>query len=235
MTRTPREEPWSDGGRGGAPAVLVDVVDTRAEAQALEPPPLIIREVLRDALAIGTLPSVERIDAGHSNPTFLVDAEGTRLVLRRPPRPPFAPKAHDVMREYRILSALRDQPVRTPMPVLARTDTATMGAPFYLMEAIDGLVMRDSAPPPLDTPEQRAIAGAELIDALAELHAVDPLAAGLGDPARGAEYLQRQVKLWAKQWTHNQTRSVPALDEVTRRLERDIPDSPRISDRKSVV
>jgi aminoglycoside phosphotransferase (APT) family kinase protein len=209
--------------------VLQDVVDTWGEIGELEPPPLIVRERLRATLGCAELPDVERIDAGHSNPTFLVRSSEGCWILRRPPRPPFAPTAHDVLREHRILSALRDQPVRTPMPYLACDDPAVIGAPFYLMEALDGLVVRDVTPSPLDTPELRAGIAVELVDALAELHDVAPERAGLGHPGRGEAYLERQVELWATQWARNQTRPVPALEELTRRLRRNRPTSPRIA------
>lgn len=217
-------------GSDPVPAALVDITDTWEQARALLAPPLIVREGLRDALGATELPEVERIDAGHSNPTFVVRSQGARWILRRPPRPPFAPKAHDVLREHRILTALRDQPARTPLPGLACTDPAVIGAPFYLMEALDGVVLRDATPPPLDTPQEHRRAGEELVDALAELHAVDVAAAGIGDPAGGAGYLQRQLALWSAQWDRRaQPRCLPAVDELSRHLRRTLPRSPRIS------
>src|SRR4051794_22249864 len=142
-----------EDGRGRS--ALLDVVDRWEDAQQLDAAPLIVRERLRDALHLSTVPDVERIDAGHSNPTFLVTSGDSRWVLRRPPRPPFARTAHDVLREHRILTALRDEPVRTPLPVVAVEDPAFMGAPFYAMEALDGVVLRDEAVAPLDSPAER--------------------------------------------------------------------------------
>jgi aminoglycoside phosphotransferase (APT) family kinase protein len=220
--------PASDG-PVSRPPLLCDIVDTWDEAAGLPQAPLVVRAGVREALGLAELPLVERIDAGHSNPTFLVACDGRRWILRRPPRPPFAPKAHDVLREYRFLRALRDEPVRTPMPVLACEDASLIGAPFYLMEALDGLVLRDDVPPPLDTPGERALAGRELVDALAELHAVEPERVGLGDPTHGATYLDRQVELWSDQWARHQTRAVPAVDEVTRRLRRRVPHPARVT------
>jgi aminoglycoside phosphotransferase (APT) family kinase protein len=97
------------------------------------------------------------------------------------------------------------------------------------MEALDGLVLRDRALPPLDSPLERTRVGHELVDALAELHAVDPAAAELTDRTDGGGYLQRQVALWSSQWERNQTRTIPALDQVARKLRSTIPTSPRVS------
>ena len=214
----------------GETVALVDVVDTWAQARLLDVPPLIVREGLRDALGADSLPEVRRIDAGHSNPTFLVENAGTRAILRRPPRPPFAPKAHDVLREHRILAALRTHPVRAPRPILACEDPAVIGAPFYLMEALEGLVLRDVTPAPLDAPQEHGRAATELVDALVELHAVPARDAGMGRPGRGATYLERQLALWAGQWTRlRRTRDIPALDEVARRLGATRPESPRVA------
>jgi aminoglycoside phosphotransferase (APT) family kinase protein len=213
-----------------ATAPAADIVDTWDDATALEQPPLIVRSGLRDAMGADELPEVERIDAGHSNPTFLVRTGEGRWILRRPPRPPFAPKAHDVLREHRILDRLRDQPVRTPTPLLACTDPAVIGAPFYLMEALDGLVLRGTSPAPLNTPQERALAGAELVDALVELHAVDPVAARIGDPAGGNGYLERQLDLWSAQWKRRpHKREVPAIDEVAARLRATRPQTAGVS------
>jgi aminoglycoside phosphotransferase (APT) family kinase protein len=212
------------GDRADAPGAsgtlaLVDVVDTWAQARLLDAPPLIVREGLRDVLHGETLPEVHRIDAGHSNPTFLVEHEDTRAILRRPPRPPFAPKAHDVLREHRILDALRDQPVRAPVPILACEDPAVIGAPFYLMEALDGIVLRDVTPAPL-----------ELVDALVELHAVPARDAGMGRATRGNTYLERQLALWSGQWSRlRHTREIPAIEEVERRLTATRPSSPHVA------
>ncbi len=209
---------------------LVDVVDTWAQAHLLDAPPLIVREGLRDVMGGAELPEVQRIDAGHSNPTFLVEHEGTRAILRRPPRPPFAPKAHDVLREHRILAALRDQPVRAPLPILACEDPAAIGAPFYLMEALDGIVLRDVTPAPLDGLRGHERAAEELVDALVELHAVPARDAGMGRAARGSTYLERQLGVWSGQWSRlNHTREIPAVEEVARRLEETRPASPRVA------
>ena len=207
-----------------------DIVDRWEDARELDTPPLIVREGLAKALKAEELPEVERIDAGHSNPTFLVLSQGDRWILRRPPRPPFAPKAHDVLREYRVLAALSDQQVRTPTPLLACDDPAVIGAPFYLMEALDGLVIKADTPPPLGTPEQRARVGDELVDSLVELHAVDIDVAKIGSRASGASYLERQIALWSGQLDQRKlVREIPALTALTQHLSSQIPVSPTVS------
>jgi aminoglycoside phosphotransferase (APT) family kinase protein len=143
---------------------------------------------------------VQRHMAGHSNETFFVRRGPDEWVLRRPPRGAFLPTAHDVLREYRVLSALSRTPVRAPRPVLACDDRSVIGAPFYLMERVRGFVIRGELPPGFveDVPARGAI-GDELVDALAELHAVDWQAVGLAGWGRPTGYLERQVRRWRGQ------------------------------------
>ncbi|CAB4856644.1 unannotated protein [freshwater metagenome] len=223
-------QPTPDALTGAEAPAFVDIVDSWEEAAGLEAEPLIVLEGLRAALGSDELPQVERIDAGYSNPTFVVCDAGRRYVLRRPPRPPFAPKAHDVLREYRILAALKSEAVRAPTPALMSEDPAHMNAPFYLMEALDGVVLRGATTPPFDTPEQRALIGAELIDALAELHDVDAGSVGLGDPARGEQYLARQLDLWSGQWEERAgRRDIPEIDVLSAWLRAEMPVSRRVA------
>lgn len=134
---------------------------------------------------------VTRHVAGHSNETFFVKRGPHHWVLRRPPLAVYLPTAHDVLREYRILSALKQTPVRVPQVVLACEDPSVIGAAFYLMEKVEGFVIRDHVP---ETLEANRI-GVELVTALSELHQVDPTAVD-GKPAG---YLQRQVRRWSGQ------------------------------------
>jgi len=211
------------------PERLLDVGDTWDQARALPTAPLIVREGLQRVLHTDELPEVTRINAGHSNATFFLRTPQLTCILRRPPRPPFEPKAHDVLREHRFLAALRNRPVRAPIPLLACRDTRVIGAPFYLMEALDGVALRDQLPPQLDCAAGRARIGDELIDALIELHSVEPHELRLGDPATGRNYLVRQIELWRNQWERNRTRPVPALDEVTERLRKSVPVPQRLA------
>ena len=167
------------------------IVDTPEEAAALELAPLLVRrplEAFLDGCGLGSGPvEAEPLGDGHSNITYLIKREGGEWVLRRPPRPPLPPSAHDVLREARLLSAVEDADVRTP-PVLATCDDeSVIGAPFYVMEKIEGDVVVTDIPPALDTPAERARMAEELIDALVEIHAVDWQASGLegyGKPTR---------------------------------------------------
>jgi aminoglycoside phosphotransferase (APT) family kinase protein len=170
---------------------------------------------------------VERHRAGHSNETFFVRRSGQEWVLRRPPRGAFLPTAHDVLREHRVLVALADTPVRAPRPVLACADEAVLGAPFYLMERVEGVVVRDRLPSFLDEAGRAAI-GAELVDALAELHAVDWLASGLEGWGKPSGYLERQVRRWAGQLqlATRYTRPLPDLVRVADWLSETVPPSP---------
>jgi aminoglycoside phosphotransferase (APT) family kinase protein len=170
---------------------------------------------------------VERHQAGHSNETFFIRRSGEEWVLRRPPRGAFLPTAHDVMREHRVLSALADTAVRAPRPLLACEDESVIGAPFYVMERVEGLVIRDRLPDWADEEERRRI-GEELIDALVELHAVDWEKVGLDGWGRQSGYLDRQLKRWSGQLelTVPLTRPLLDLEKAGRWLADNKPESP---------
>src|SRR2546422_568175 len=146
-----------------------DVVTTAEEAARLDLPPLIIRENLERYLA-EKLPAetteveLERIGEGHPNTTFLVNRGDPRGVLRRPPRPPLPPSAHDVLREWRLLDAVKDTSIRAPRTLLACDDETVIGAPFYLMEYCVGSVITDGIPKDLDSPAERRRMGLDLVD-----------------------------------------------------------------------
>ncbi|MGH2675800.1 MAG: phosphotransferase family protein, partial [Actinomycetota bacterium] len=172
---------------------------------------------------------VERHRAGHSNETFFIGRSGHEWVLRRPPRGAFLPTAHDVLREHRVLSALADTPVRAPRPVLACGDEAVIGAPFYVMERVHGIVVRDRLPEFVDEGEDsdRRRIGEELIDALAELHGVDWAGVGLEGWGKPTGYLERQLRRWTGQLqlTARLTRPLPELLRVGEWLEEGLPPS----------
>jgi aminoglycoside phosphotransferase (APT) family kinase protein len=206
-----------------------EVVDTPQDAAELELAPLLVREPLEeflDACGIGSgALEAERIGEGHSNVTFLVRRGAARVVLRRPPRPPLPPSAHDVLREARLLRALERTPVRVPRVLAVAEDDALLGVPFYVMEEMHGSVITSEIPPELDTPEQRRRIGEELIDALVEVHAVDWRACGLEGYGKPAGYLERQVRRFTGLWEHNKTRELPVVEELAEWLGRNMPGS----------
>src|SRR2546423_11493159 len=207
-----------------------DVVDTAAEAAAQELPPLIVREPLRDYLdarGLGSGPvEASRIGEGHSNITYLIERGGERFVLRRPPRPPLPPSAHDVLREARLLTAVRDADVRTPPVLDACDDESILGVPSYVMEYIEGTVITTEVPDELSTPDERRRICSELIDSLAEMHAVDWRACGLEGFGKPTGYLDRQLRRFGGLWDINKTRDLPLVQEVGEWLAANKPDSP---------
>src|SRR3954447_12404537 len=166
------------------------------------------------------------IAGGRSNLTFAVgDRDGPRRwALRRPPgrRPPLhgvLGSAHDVGREHRVVSALNPTDVPVPPVVGLCADNDVTGAPFFVMEFVDGIVLRD------DELERGGFAGDvrrgasyAMVETLAELHAVKPAAVGLGELGRQAGYIARQLKRWKGQVDQAKTRELPALDEAHARL-----------------
>jgi aminoglycoside phosphotransferase (APT) family kinase protein len=208
----------------------MDVVDTAQDAADLELPPLLVREPLEeflDAHRIGEgRLDAERIGEGHSNITFLVRRGDARVVLRRPPRPPLPPSAHDVLREARLLKALEGTPVRVPKVLAVGDDEAILGVPFYVMEEMHGSVLASSIPPALDTPGERRRIAEELVDALVEVHTVDWGACGLDGYGKPTGYLERQLRRFTGLWEHNKTRELPVVEELGEWLGRNMPESP---------
>src|SRR5436305_3396825 len=207
-----------------------DVVDTAAEAAEQELPPLIVREPLAeylDSRGIGSGPlEASRIGEGHSNITYLIERGGERFVLRRPPRPPLPPTAHDVLREARLLAAVQEADVRTPRVLDACDDAAVLGVPFYVMEYLEGTVITGAIPDTLDTPDERRRISEELVDSLAEMHAVDWAACGLDGFGKPTGYLDRQLRRFRGLWEINQPRGLPLVQQVGERLAANKPESP---------
>ncbi|MEX2659694.1 MAG: phosphotransferase family protein [Acidimicrobiales bacterium] len=166
------------------------------------------------------------IAGGHSNLTYKVnDARGRAFVLRRPPLGQVLATAHDMGREHRIISALGPTDVPVPPALAYCDDTDVNGAPFYVMGFVEGHILRDAAAAEASlTPEQRRRAGESLVDVLAEIHAVDPGAVGLGELGRKEGYIERQLKRWYRQFEQSKLRDVPDVDEVHGLLLRDLPD-----------
>ena len=147
--------------------------------------------------------TVEQFPSGFSNLTYLIRLGDRELVLRRPPFGSAVKSAHDVGREYRILEGLICVFPRVPRPVAFCEDLSVLGAPFYLMERVAGVIVRDRGPGDL-----RPLSEA-CIDLLADIHAVDLQATGLSDLGRGEGYVERQIRGWTERYVRARTDEVP--------------------------
>jgi aminoglycoside phosphotransferase (APT) family kinase protein len=180
----------------------------------------------RELPALAAPFTAQVITGGQSNITArITDAQGREFVLRRPPLHGVLPTAHDMGREHRIIHALGPTPVPVPDAYAYCDDPEVIGAPFYVMSYVDGIVLNDieTAEATLDE-EARAHAGLSLVDALVSLHAVDVDAVGLGDLARRDELVRRQLKRWHTQFEASKTRDLPAVDRVHALLAAHIPE-----------
>jgi aminoglycoside phosphotransferase (APT) family kinase protein len=205
-----------------------DVVRTHDEAAANTREPLVVIEPLREFLTGHDLEAPQDLDAapigeGHSCVTYELS---THVVLRRPPRGPLPPSAHDVLREARLLRALEPTPVRVPKVLAVCDDESVIGAPFYVMERVQGEVITTRLPEALDNPEQRVKIADELVDALVELHAVDWPQLGLEGFGKPTGYLERQLRRFNGLWEHNRTRELPEVEQVGQWLGANLPESP---------
>jgi len=176
-------------------------------------------------LVVGATVGVERITTGHSNEVFRVTRGERVFVLRRPPRTPLSPTAHDMAREFRLLQAFFGRAaVPVPEPIACCVDLDVLGVPFYLMAPIDGVVVRESLPHQLegdpDAPRECAFA---LVDALAGIHAFDWEAGGLAGFGKPDGYLERQVPRWLGQLERYATRPLPEVDAAGRWLQQHTP------------
>jgi aminoglycoside phosphotransferase (APT) family kinase protein len=167
----------------------------------------------------------EVIPGGRSNLTYIVDDGENRFVVRRPPLAHVLPTAHDMAREYGVLSALQDTGIPVPRVIALCEDDAVIGAPFYVMEWIDGHVVRDALPVEFaDTRQTRRAMSSALIETLLQLHAIDPDAIGLGDFGHPDGFLARQVRRWWQQWEASKTRELPSIEVLHRRLDENVPE-----------
>jgi aminoglycoside phosphotransferase (APT) family kinase protein len=177
------------------------------------------------------LPSIHLILGGRSNLTYRLEfppgAAGpapVRLVLRRPPLGHVLPTAHDMTREYRLISALHGTSVPVAGPVAFCTDTEVIGSPFYVMEYVDGAAVRTREQAAAITPEQARVISERLAAMLATIHGLDVTDVGLGDLGRPEGYMRRQLNRWQKQWDLSASRDVPGYHELVARLEEGLPE-----------
>lgn len=165
------------------------------------------------------------IEGGRSNLTYRVmDGSGVTVVLRRPPLGHVLATAHDMGREYKIISAVGKTCVPVPRALGLCVDESINGAPFYVMSFVNGAVLDSPASAEQLSVELRRTASEHLFDVLAELHQVDIDAIGLGDLAKRTGYIERQLKRWSTQWRHSKTREFPAVEEAERLLRERIPE-----------
>ncbi|WP_047869345.1 phosphotransferase family protein [Nocardiopsis sp. RV163] len=164
------------------------------------------------------------VAGGKSNLTYVVTDGAGSWVVRRPPLGHVLATAHDMPREYRVMSALRDTAVPVPRTHVLCEDSEVLGAPFYVMEHVAGTPFRTRDEiAPLGAEAVRGVAEA-LIAALGELHAVEPEEVGLGDFGRPRGFLERQVRRWGKQLEASRSRDIPGIDELRDRLAATLPE-----------
>ena len=165
------------------------------------------------------------IAGGHSNLTYrFVDRSGAAYVLRRPPLGNVLESAHDMGREHRIVHALQGSKVPVPPIMGLCRDAQVNGAPFYVMGYVAGDVLHDAETAEAVPAAQRRSIGMQVIEVLAQLHAVDPDAVGLGDLGRKEAYLARQLKRWNRQWEASKTHEIPEMEETSRILAQTMPE-----------
>jgi aminoglycoside phosphotransferase (APT) family kinase protein len=171
--------------------------------------------------------TAELIAGGRSNLTYVISNGEHDWVLRRPPLGHVLPTAHDMSREYRVLTALFDTDVPVPRTFAFCDDDTVNGAPFYVMERVEGQILRTAEDIARLTKEEAATCSRQLIDVLARIHAVDYQAVGLGDFGHPEGFLERQVRRWGEQWERSKAAELPAIDELARRLRAALPESGR--------
>ena len=169
--------------------------------------------------------SASLVTGGRSNLTYVIGcADGRQVVLRRPPAGKRSGGAHDVLREHRILTALHGTDVPVPEPLAACADPDVIGAPFYLMEYVDGEVLDSARRAEAYSPAQRWQLGTDLIAILARMHALVPAEHGLASLSPPGNYAERQLHRWSRQWDGYQTRELPALSAAARLLRAAVPE-----------
>ena len=174
--------------------------------------------------------SYDLIAGGRSNLTYRVtDGAGRNVALRRPPTGHVLPTAHDMGREFRIVSALANSPVPVAPALGFCDDIEVSGAPFYVMDFVEGAIVRSSGAAEELTETQRGTACASVVDVLADLHTLRPQDVGLGDLGRPDGYIERQLKRWLGQYQSMKTQEIPTIDEVAEQLHASIPDQARTS------
>jgi aminoglycoside phosphotransferase (APT) family kinase protein len=169
-----------------------------------------------------------KFPSGQSNPTYLIEAESGEYVLRRKPFGQLLQSAHAVDREYRLLSALSPLGFPVPRPLAMCADPDVIGAIFYVMEKAQGRPEANGSLPDFEPAAREQIYFA-LVDALAQLHSIDPDAAGLGDFGKPGNYFERQVARWTRQYRDSQTDQLPEMEQLIEWLPATLPQQARTS------
>ena len=170
--------------------------------------------------------SIFQFPGGHSNLTYLIEQGGGEFILRCPPRGSTVKSAHDMGREYRVLSKLGPAYAKAPSPLLYCEDEQVIGAKFYLMERVRGSILRKDFPDDTEvTPALLSAMCESFVETLSELHAIDYNDIGLGDLGRPEGYVHRQVQGWSKRYQDAKTDEIPTVDFLTSWLEKNIPSS----------
>ena len=176
---------------------------------------------------------VAQFPGGHSNLTYQVHVGALELVVRRPPFGPVPPTAHDMAREYRWLTAIHPVFPLAPRVYALCENPTVIGSVFYVMERRHGVVVRDQEPATIqDQPSVRRRVGLAVVDALADLHAIDIEASGLAHLGKPSGFVERQVRGWTERWNRSRTHDLPDMDAVARWLVESLPANPT---RPSVV
>lgn len=167
--------------------------------------------------------SARQFEGGMSNPTFMLeDGEGRRFVMRKKPPGKLLPSAHAVDREYRVITALHPTDVPVARSYVLCEDETVIGQAFYVMEHVEGRVFRDFTLPEMSPPD-RAVIYDVMNDVLARLHKVDYRTAGLEDYGKVGGYIERQVKLWTRQYEATRTEDLAAMENLIRWLPDNLP------------
>lgn len=189
----------SPGGAGGDPSLPLDALNDW---------------IAREAPTVGKVTSAERFPGGFSNLTYLLKATKGEVVLRRPPAGVGPGTAHDMPREARILSVLELRHIPAPRAIATCEDVSVIGAPFYLMERVKGVILRGNKPPAgYDAAAFGRLSG-RFIETLVSIHGAtpaDPVIGGLGKPMG---YVERQVSGWARRWQNSRTDDVPGIEAL---------------------
>ena len=167
---------------------------------------------------------VEQFPRGFSNLTYLIKSANQQFVLRRPPFGANIKSGHDMSREYRILSKLHGNYAKVPRPFVYCDDESVIGADFYVMERVNGVILRPKMPKDMyPAPEQMNAISQGLIESFAELHAVDYRAVGLGELGKPEGYVRRQIEGWTKRYQKAKTDDVAEMDEMAKWLAGNMP------------